>query len=201
MSRILIFGIKSPLFAAKAGTIKNPCICIPRRWRSYGNISGCTVSARAHCSGATATIAGADGSRRNPSGRLSNERSIPYKSTEAHTASVTILSRSWLCPTRANCWPYRNTAATEVFRCSKCITMKWSGRKIYRGITAYSKIYGFEEAEIHILLGGELEHQPAKQTKYPSDPRYSLLLCRDQIRLPQMQHERRVFRVPPAIHV
>lgn len=46
-----------------------------------------------------------------------------------------------------------------------------------------------------------MEHQPAKQAKYPSDPRYSLLLRRDQIRLPQVQHERRVLRIPPAIHV
>ena len=46
-----------------------------------------------------------------------------------------------------------------------------------------------------------MEYQPAKQTKYPSDPRYSLLLRRDQIRLPQVQHERRVLRIPPAIHL
>lgn len=46
-----------------------------------------------------------------------------------------------------------------------------------------------------------MEHQPAKQAKYPSDSRYSLLLCRAQIRLPQVQHEGRVLRIPPAIHV
>ena len=46
-----------------------------------------------------------------------------------------------------------------------------------------------------------MEYQPAQQAKYPPDSRYSLLLCRDQIRLPQVQHERRVLRIPPAIHV
>ena len=51
------------------------------------------------------------------------------------------------------------------------------------------------------MPGGQLEHQSTKQTKYPTDPRYSLLLRRDQIRLPQVQHERRVLRIPPAIHV
>lgn len=57
------------------------------------------------------------------------------------------------------------------------------------------KRYGYEEATTpeYLLFGGELENEPAVQTKRAPDARHIAGCRRDKIHLPQVQHAGRVL--------
>ncbi len=106
-------------------------------------------------------------------------------------------------PIKGNYWWCRNTVVTGVFRCSKFTTTRLFVSRIYPGFTKSLTKYGYEEATTpeYLLFGGELENEPAVQTKRASDARH-IAGCRgDKIHLPQVQHTERVLRIPAAIHV